>query len=72
MTNIPEAEWLKKALLAQEIGQRIADLLNELARIDRNAQAQVYATGFSINGIGPGFHINSLITPNDVRASLSD
>ncbi len=64
--------WLKKALLAQEIGQRIADLLNELARIDRNTQAEVYATGFSINGIGPGFHINSMITPNDVRATLGD
>lgn len=62
-------EWLEKALRSQEIGRKIADLLNKLAEIDPDAvQAQVYGPGFSINGMGGGFHINSLLSANDLHA----
>ncbi|MEU5322986.1 hypothetical protein AB0G67_40480 [Streptomyces sp. NPDC021056] len=68
MSSQSASEWLDKALRSQAIGRRIAGLLNKLAAIDPDTQAQVYATGFSINGIGPSFRINSLITENDLRA----
>lgn len=65
-------EWREKALRSQEIGRKIADLLNDLARINPDAvQAQVYGPGFSINGMGGGFHIESLLSANELRA-ISD
>jgi hypothetical protein len=68
-----EGEWLEKALRSQDIGRKIADLLNELAKVAPDAvQAQVYGPGFSINGMGGDFHIDSLLSTNDLRAISHD
>lgn len=66
-------EWREKALRSQEIGRKIADLLNELAKVAPDAvQAQVYGLGFSINGMGGDFHVDSRLSTNDLRAISHD
>lgn len=68
MPSTSADEWRRKALQSQDIGRKIADLLNELARIDPDAvSAEVYGPGFRLCGMGGGFRIDSLLSPNDLR-----
>lgn len=53
-------ELREKERRSQEIGRRIADLLNEAARIAPGAvSAQVTGLGFTIRGAGGGFRADT-------------
>ncbi|GAA3152998.1 hypothetical protein ACFQ0X_43750 [Streptomyces rectiviolaceus] len=60
-----QAEWLQKALRSQAIAAKIADLLNEME--PNTVDAQIYGPGFCIRGFGGNFHVDSLLSANDLR-----
>lgn len=58
-TGSPD-ELRAKTARSQEIGRKIADLLNEAARIAPNAvSANVTGLGFTIRGAGGGFRADT-------------
>lgn len=60
-----EAKWLQKALRNQAIAAKIADLLNQMEA--DTVDAQIYGPGFCIRGYGGNFHVDSLLSANDLR-----
>ena len=62
-----EGEWLEKAIRSQAIALKIAELLNDLAHNEPAVDAQIHGPGFCIRGHGGGFHVDSLLSVNDLR-----